>query len=87
MLFGHAHHRIVSISEINGAVVMTERATKHARELAAAAEATVVKADDSPSNRGKTLVCIRVDASKLSFIGLNEAMDEILNIVLREPTR
>jgi hypothetical protein len=62
---------------------MTKRARKKlAKELAAAAEATVVKMDESPSNRGKTLVCIRVDASKLSFIGLNDAMDAILDIVL-----
>lgn len=62
---------------------MTERTRlRRAKSLAAAAEATIVKADDNPSHRGKTLVCIRVDAAKLDFLGLNEAMDTILNIVL-----
>lgn len=62
---------------------MTERTRlRRAKALAAAAEATIVKADDNPSHRGKTLVCIRVDAAKLDFLGLNEAMDTILNIVL-----
>lgn len=58
--------------------------TKQGKALAAAAEATVVMADPNPSNRGKTLVCIRVDASKLDFIGLNDAMDDILNTALNE---
>jgi hypothetical protein len=52
----------------------------NAQKLIEAAEATVVMADPSPSNRGKTLVCIRVDADKLDFLGLNEAMDEILDL-------
>jgi hypothetical protein len=61
---------------------MPSEEVSRARELAAAAEATVVRSDDSPSNHGKTLVCIRVDPKKLSFIGLNGAMDTILNLAL-----
>lgn len=60
-----------------------EGVSGRARKLIEAAEAVVTLSDLSPSNRGKTLVAVRIDPAKVGFIGFCEAMNEVLDVAAR----